>query len=209
MERSTQERQHLITEMSGTKDIPERVTAVPSITDGAVGVPEAKWHVAVMKRPRSEKTAAEALAKQGYEVYVATQKQMRIWSQRRRRQIDHVVIPSVVFIRCTEAERLRAAYSPYISHYMVNRADGRKIAVIPDKQIERLKFMLGQSDIPVDFVQADYKAGDKVRVIRGSLAGLEGEVLDMKSDKSELSIVIQNFGCAKLVIDTVNLELIN
>jgi len=194
--------------MSGNTNRSVCIAAVTLNTDDAVGVPDANWYVAIMRRPRSEKAAADTLAKQGYEVYVATQKLLRQWSNGRRRYIDHVVIPSVVFIHCTEDERLQAAHNPYISRYMLNRADGRKIAVIPDKQIDNLKFMLGQSDIPVEIADKAYHKGDKVRVVRGSLAGLEGEVMDINSAKSELTVSLPYFGCAKLVIDTVNLELV-
>jgi len=194
--------------MSGNKDISDSATTAASATDGAVGVPETKWFVAIMKRPRSEKAAAEALAKQGYSVYVATQKKLRLWSRGRRTFIDHVVIPGIVFIRCTEAERLQAARSPYIAYYMINRAAGRKIAVIPDKQIDNLKFMLGQSDVPVEFTAETYEIGDRVRLIRGSLKGLEGEVFQKNDSKSEVVIKIDCLGCAKLVIDTVNLQMV-
>jgi len=195
--------------MSENKDIIESTTTAASATDGAVGMPETKWFVAIMKRPRSEKAAAEALAKQGYSIYVATQKQLRVWSRGRRTFIDHVVIPGIVFINCTEAERLQAAHSPYISYYMVNRADECKIAVIPDKQISNLKFMLGQSDVPVEFTSEAFQIGDKVRVIRGNLKGLEGEVFQMNNSKSEVIIKIDYLGCAKLMIDTVNLKIVN
>ena len=68
--------------------------------------------------------------------------------------------------------------------------------------------MLGQSDIPVEITEKPFKIGDKVRVIRGHLAGLEGEVMNMNSVKSELIVILDFFGCAKLSIDTQNLEII-
>lgn len=98
---------------------------------------------------------------------------------------------------------------------MTNKAgtskDGlrKPLAIIPDAQIEMLKFMLGNSDSPVNITQADFKAGDKVRVLRGSLAGLEGEVTDMTKGKSELIVRLDLFGCARLTIDTINLALLN
>lgn len=194
--------------MSDGKEIHAGKTAVSSCTDGAVGVSGVKWYAAILKRPRAEKITAEQLTMQGYEVYIATQKILRHWGNGKRKFIDHVVIPAVIFIHCTEDERLAAVHHPYIARYMVNRADSNKVAVIPDKQIDCLKFILGQSDVPVEFVPTEYKCGDRVRVIRGSLLGLEGEVVDLNSAKSELTIVIPNFGCAKLILDTVNLELI-
>lgn len=69
--------------------------------------------------------------------------------------------------------------------------------------------MLGQSDVPVTITDRPYKVGDKVRVIRGSLKGLEGEVFSTDSDKSDVMVALEFFGCAKLHIDTINLEIIN
>lgn len=192
--------------MGESKDISESATSVTSTTDGAVGVPGAKWVVAVMKRPRSEKAAAEALAGLGYEVYVATQKQLRVWSRGRRRYVDHVVITGIIFINCTEKERLQAAHSPYISHYMVDRADGRRIAIVPDNQIGTLKFMLGQSDVPVEFTREVYHIGDRVRVVRGNLLGLEGDVMKAADGKSELVVSVDLLGSARLMISSVDLE---
>lgn len=195
--------------MSDGRKINKGETAVRPSTDGAVGVPDAKWYAAILKRPRAEKITADQLTRQGYEVYVPTQKTLRNWSNGKRKFIDRVVIPAIIFIHCTEEDRLKVVSHPYIARYMVNRAGGNKVAVIPDRQIDCLKFILGQSDVPVEFIPTEYKCGDKVRVIRGSLMGLEGEVIDLNSAKSELTILIPNFGCAKLVMDTVNLELVS
>lgn len=69
--------------------------------------------------------------------------------------------------------------------------------------------MLGQSDIPVSLTSRPYIKGDKVRVVRGSLMGLEGEVVDMSSSKVELTVDMDMLGGARLLIDTVNLELVD
>lgn len=84
----------------------------------------------------------------------------------------------------------------------------KPLAIIPNIQIERLKFMLGQSDSPVEITSKPFKTGDKVRVIRGKLKGLEGEVWDLKGTKSELVVALNFLGCAKLSIDTIDLEII-
>jgi transcription antitermination factor NusG len=91
-----------------------------------------------------------------------------------------------------------------------NKTDSfsKALAIVSDEEIKRLKFMLGQSDVPVEITDRPYHTGDKVRVIRGSLVGLEGEVSEMDPNKSVLTVNLKYFGCAKLVIDTINLELI-
>ena len=97
---------------------------------------------------------------------------------------------------------------------MTNKAGAHKdsskkpIAIVSDRDIERLKFMLGQSDIPIEITEKPFKSGDKVRVIRGYLSGLEGVVLESRDSKSILIVDLDFFGCAKLLIDAVNLEII-
>ena len=82
----------------------EAFAAVPSGVDGAVGVAGRKWYVALVN-PRHEKSVSEKLQGLGIESYVATQSELHQWKNGRRRQIERVVIPGVVFVRSTEKER--------------------------------------------------------------------------------------------------------
>lgn len=181
------------------------------VVDGAVGVGKSHWFVAIVN-PKSEKVVARRLDKLGIQNYLATQSEIHVWKNGRKARVDRIVIPSTIFIRCTEKRRREIVTLPFISRFMTNKASGvngalnKPIATIPNSQIETLKFMLGQSDTPVNIIQTDFKAGDKVRILRGSLAGLEGEVTDMSKVKSELIVRLDLFGYAKLTIDTVNLE---
>lgn len=72
--------------------------------------------------------------------------------------------------------------------------------------MQQLRFMLGKSDRPVEFVEGRYRQGDKVRIIRGSLCGLEGEVLTSDNGKKELLIRLDILGCAKVLIDAIEIE---
>lgn len=197
----------------GDNTITKVETPAQDVVDGAVGVEKTHWFVAIVN-PKSEKVVAGRLDKLGIRNYLATQSEIRVWKNGRKSKVDRMVIPSTIFIRCTEKCRREIVKMPFISRFMTNKASGvngslnKPVATIPDRQIETLKFMLGQSDTPVNISSADFKAGDKVRVLRGSLVGLEGEVTDMSKDKSELIVRLNVFGCAKLTIDTVNLELI-
>ncbi len=199
-----------------SKEIPIKpldITAAPGRADGAAGVPEKKWFVAVVNN-RSEKKSAEALGRLGVENYVPVQRLARLWKNGRRGVVDHVAIPAVVFVRCDERRRKELAALPFIFRFMTDRArpltpfGARPPAVVRDYEIWQLRFMLGQSDIPVTISERAYRRGDRVRVRRGSLAGLEGEVVDMKSSRSELVVALESFGCARLMIDTVDLELV-
>lgn len=191
-------------------------TSVPPVTDvvdEAVGVEKRHWFVAIVNH-NSEKQSSEQLTKMGVTNYLPTQAEIRVWRNGRKSKVDRIVIPSTIFIYCTEQRRREIVGFPFIFRFMTNKAGGIKdssnkpLAIIPDNEIERLKFMLGQSDIHVEITQKPFNTGDKVRVIRGHLAGLEGEVFDMNHAKSELVVALNFIGCAKLSIDTVNLEII-
>lgn len=193
--------------------VDNKVPAAAHVVDDAVGVAKSYWFVAIVKH-NSEKLASEKLTNIGVANYLPTQSEIRVWRNGRKSKVDRIVIPSTVFVYCTEKKRKEIVALPYIFRFMTNRAGAARnsankpIATISDCEIERLKFMLGQSDIPVEISEKPFRKGDKVRIIRGSLAGLEGEVVDSKDAKSELVVTIGLLGCAKLSMDTINLEIL-
>lgn len=186
------------------------VAAEPSGVDGAVGVPEAKWFVAIVNS-RHEKSVAEKLQTAGIETYVATQKEMRVWANCRRKIVDRVVISSMVFVRCTEQQRRQIVNLPYINRFLVNRsADSgglnKPVAVIGDAEIAKLKFMLGQSDTPVEFTPTEYRINDTVRVIRGNLRGLCGEIRANSDGTHSLIVSLSLLGGATVHIRPLDVE---
>lgn len=196
--------------MTDVRNSEKVVAAVPSGVDGAVGVPEAKWFVAIVNS-RHEKSVAEKLQTTGLETYVATQKEMRVWANGRRKIVDRVVIPSMVFVKCTEQERRKIVNLPYVNRFLVNRsADSgglnKPVAVIGDTEIQRLKFMLGQTDTPVEFAPTEFRIHDTVRVIRGSLRGLEGEIRDNSDGTHTLVVSLALLGGATVHIDPKDVE---
>ena len=188
------------------------IATVPDGVGDAVGVPKSRWFVAIVKN-NTEKSASEKLEKLGFKPYLPIQKETRIWKNGKRAVVERVVIPSVIFVNCTEDERKEIVNLYFINRFMTNKAGSstnstKPLAIIPDSQIRTLQFMLGNSDTPVTITSRPFKKGDKVRVIRGKLKGLEGEVMDLNKDKTELVVGLDFFGCAKLTTDTINVEVI-
>ncbi len=189
------------------------ISSVADVVDDAVGVGKSYWFVAIVNH-NSERQSSEKLDNMNIENYLPTQTEFRVWKNGRKAKVKRIVIPSIIFIYCTEQKRKEIVGLPFIFRFMTNKAGtssiptSKPLATIPDEQIERLKFMLGQSDVPVEIGGKSFEAGDKVRVVRGKLAGLEGEVSGLKNSKSELVVTLDFFGCARLTIDTINLELV-
>ncbi len=123
--------------------------------DRAGGVPTPRWHVAIVNH-NAEHTIARTIAARGIPTYVASQPQLRIWRDGRRHHIDHVVIPSTIFIHCTEPQRRTLLQTtPGLHRFLIDRATATRPrpATIPDQQIQRLRFMLGATDTPVEFIR--------------------------------------------------------
>lgn len=188
------------------------IATVSNGVGDAVGVPKMYWFVAIVKN-NTEKSASEKLEKMGFNPYLPTQKEIRIWKNGKRVIIERVVISSIIFVNCTEDERKEIVNLHFINRFMTDKAgtltnNTKPLAIIPDSQIKTLQFMLGNSDTPVTITSRPFMKGDKVRVIRGKLKGLEGEVIDLSKDKTELVVGLDFFGCAKLTTDTINVEVI-
>lgn len=167
-----------------------------------------RWYVAIVNH-NTEKKVAERLSGAGHEVWVASQQVRRIWKNGRKAMIDRVVIPSKVFVKCTESERRELVKLSYINRFLSDRAlsgvsGAAKLATIPQDQIDRLRFMLGQSDIPVEISSVPFKPGDHITVVRGSLKGLRGEIVRVAEGKTELAVQIDLLGCARVTIASVD-----
>lgn len=177
-------------------------TAAPPGVDDAVGIPSTNWYVAIVT-PRHEKAVADKLRKFNIDCYVAIQKENHLWANGRCKIIDRVVIPSIVFIRCTDAIRREIVKQSYIHRFMVNHAAAgtlnKPVAIIPE--LQKLKFILGQSALPVNFTPTLFKVNDNVRVIRGPLIGLEGHITRKSDSTHALSVALSMLGGAVTIID--------
>ena len=135
-----------------------------------------KWYVAYVLS-RHEKKTAERLTKMGIENFLPVQEEIRQWAHRRQK-VTRVVIPMMIFVHATPQERAEVLTLSSVSRYMVLRGEHTP-AVIPDLQMKRFKFMLDYSEEAVEMCSTPLAPGEMVRVIKGPLAGMEGELVNM------------------------------
>lgn len=181
----------------------------------AVGIPDRYWYVAFVG-PNAEKSCRDRLLRLGYEAYAATQEEVHHWKNGKSKKVEVVVITQLLFIHCTEAERKDIVNLPYIRSFLVNKAAKknefgiRPVTIIPDRQMQMLQFMLYKADSPVQFVANPVVVGDTIRIIRGDMKGLEGEVVELKgSEERYLGIRLSMLGCALLHIALTDVEKVN
>ena len=186
-----------------TSSHPQVESIVPVTTDREA---HSKRWIAALVQSCLEKKVGERLDKLGVENYIPTQTVIRQWSDRKKK-IERVVIPMIVFIRTDEMTERRLRMQTYIRK-ILSYPGQWKAAVIPDAQIDRLKFMLRHAESSVELLEQTLQVGEAIRVGRGPLKGLEGEIYQVQPDKPMVAIRIDCLGYACVSIDKSDLEII-
>ena len=163
-----------------------------------------KHWVAALVQVRSEKAVSKKLTDLGIENFAPTQWEIHQWSDRKKK-VERVVIPMIVFVRADKATIKKLVYHSFI-HKLITYPGQYTAAIIPDCQIENLKFMLKQSDLQVEMKDRIFKTGDHVRIVRGPLKDLEGELCRVESEKPMVAILIDCLGYACVNIDKSDIE---
>lgn len=165
--------------MADKEGIPTNANMSPTALhkDSGFAVPDtnARWFIAECK-PTKEGIVRTMLQNDDYEVYVASRTEMKVYKSRNRRIKETVMIPGKVFVRTAEQKlmSIMLAYSS-VWRFMLDRTTrDRRFAFVPDDEMQQLQYMLGNAENPVLITADSLKVDQKVKVMRGALAGLEG-----------------------------------
>jgi len=153
---------------------------------------EKRW-LATYVKMHHEKRVRDRLTEMGIENFLPVQEEVRQWSDRKKK-VERVLIPMMIFVRVDTGEQRTVITLPSVLHYLTLRGEHAPTE-IPGEQMDRFRFMLDHSDSAVSFSAGDLQPGERVRVIKGSLAGLEGELVTVEG-LSRIAIRIHQLGCA-------------
>ena len=130
---------------------------------------------ALYTKHQHEKTVAEILEAKGCEVFLPLYEVVRRWKDRRM-TLSLPLFPCYLFMRTNPAHRLRAITTPGV--LMIVRC-GDQSAVVSSEEILALqRAVRGPGRLePHPFL----KCGERVRVTRGALEGLEGILVRKKN----------------------------
>jgi transcription antitermination factor NusG len=128
------------------------------------------WYVARV-RYQTEKKIKQYLEEKGIEHYIPFIE-------------EKPVIPCLVFIRTDYAKALSLPVESGISITYFQDEKTRKFRIIPDKQMESFIFLNSFSDRTFILENPEnLRGGEKVRVIKGEFAGVEGELYRIRGHK--------------------------
>jgi transcriptional antiterminator RfaH len=153
--------------------------------DKATAHGEALWY-AVSTRSRQENVAASMLGGLGIPYFLPLVTEVHRWSDRKQ-TVSRPLFPCYLFVNIARSceTQLRVLKVPGIVNF-VGSAHGP--TAIPEKEIESVRAVLshGIECVPYPLFQA----GNRVRIVRGALAGIEGTFLRSGPD-SKLVISIE------------------
>jgi transcription antitermination factor NusG len=140
---------------------------------------EASWY-AVSTRSRQEKVAASMLESFGIENFLPLAMERRQWSD--RKQVVNVpLFPGYLFVRIPTLRELqsRVLRVPGVVRFIGNHTGPQ---AIPDAEIEGIQTVLSHR-IPCTPCSIP-RVGDRVRIFRGVLTGIEGTFVRSGSDSN-------------------------
>ena len=158
-----------------------------------------KHWIAVLVQMNTEQKVSTKLSKLGITNYVPTQTEIHQWSDRKKK-IERIVIPMVVFVQVDkEIEKSLITYS--FIYKFISYPGQKEAAIIPDEQMEKLKFMLHNADSNVEVSDSVYEVGEDVEIVRGPLKGFSGELCYFEKGKPKVGIYLELLGYACVSVD--------
>src|ERR1700733_7843883 len=143
---------------------------------GADELLEHHWFAAYTTS-RHEKRVAQHLGQRAIECYLPLYRTERRWKDRPKVTLDLPLFPGYIFVHIGEADRIRVLEIPGILSLVGGKRS--QCASLPDFEIEALRSGLDPSRAEPHPLLS---IGQRVRICRGSLAGLEGILVRKKNN---------------------------
>jgi transcription antitermination factor NusG len=172
-------------------------TPVPSrLTDASDPF---SWH-AIYTRHQHEHTISQILLNKGFEVFLPVYDCVRHWKDRRK-TISMPLFPCYLFVRGEMSRRQQILTTPGVHTILCT---GESFAAIPAREIDAIR--LAMEVQPNLEPHLFLTCGERVRVIRGSLSGVEGILLRKRGTHRLILSVEMLAQSASVEIDVSDVE---
>jgi transcription antitermination factor NusG len=146
-----------------------------SLQNADIGIQETTAWWVLYTRHQHEKTVAEMLSTKGFEVFLPLYASVRRWKDRSK-MLSLPLFPCYVFVRGGLDRRLQIVTTPGIHMILFH---GEHVAMIPEVEIDAIR-RAAEGPLRVE-PHPFLKCGERVRVKRGSLEGVEGILIRKKN----------------------------
>lgn len=150
--------------------------------------------------PRNEQKVVQHLGQIDVESFLPVHKSVKIWRNRKRALVNEPLFPSYVFVRVDSHERLQVLKTPGVLR-IVGNSKGPVPLREPEIEFLRTSLRLERLEQFDDLV-----LGERVRIARGVMQGLEGKLLRKQDSlRFVLSLELINQHAA-VEVDAADLE---
>ena len=133
---------------------------------------QAYWYAA-RTRYGQELKVRDRLAREGVEYFIPT-----VPAKSARK--EKALVNNLVFLKATKQEALDLANNGAVRMKYIIDCVTRTLLVVPDKQMEDFRRVLDLSLEDTSLSPASLALGDRVKVVKGPLKGVEGHVLEFQ-----------------------------
>ena len=150
---------------------------------------EMAWFVARTRYFRQEIRLRDELSRRGVDVFVPT---VSARKSRGSGSFERVLAPNLVFVRATKADACMLVTHYSLPLRFVPDCATRRMMVVPDKQMDDFRRVFDLSIREGGLVDQPLELGEKVRVMKGTLKGVEGYVEELLG---RTYVVVSLIGC--------------
>jgi len=143
---------------------------------------------AVVTKPRQEQIALENLARQGFECFLPMAENPYQRRSKKQKPIVEPLFPRYLFLRAIASHQNLAPVRSTTGVLNMVRF-GTELAVVPDSVIHAIKSSMEEDTGLIKIKPIEIKAGDKVRIFDGPMAGINGVVQETNSNNRALILM--------------------
>jgi transcription antitermination factor NusG len=156
------------------------------------------WNI-IYTKPKNEVRVAERLEKMGLQVYCPTRKEVRQWSDRKKK-VTVPLFTSYVFVKITAKERNIVFEAPGVISYLFWLG---KHAVAKDAEIEVIKIWNEDKNTTALWTE-QLTPGDRVFIASGAFQSQEAILKEM--GKNQLKLLLPHLGFSVIVTTKTQLH---
>ena len=169
-------------------------------TAGKVMKDNHSWYV-VYTSANTAKKVKEQLDEAKIKNFLPLRTVVRLWNDEEKR-IAIPVIPGCLFVRILKEDVMNVANVQGLTFLLEKTGEP---VVIADEDMDLFHNMIGYSGELVEFVPADMQPGARVRVIKGQMENLVGELVVCQGH-TKLMVRLGSLGCALVEMPVAGME---
>jgi len=98
----------------------------------------------------------------------------------RVKRVEVPIINNLIFIRTTKLQAFSLVKDYALKLHYIKDSETGSLLVVPNKQMEDFMFVMDLSPESIRQCSETYAPGDRVRIIKGKLVGVEGEMVRLE-----------------------------